>query len=65
MLLHPFYRKPDGKGNPKDIKEKILNRIPLGRFGKPEEIANLLCLLVSDQSRYKTGQVFVIDGGYL
>ena len=53
------------KAIPKDIKERILNRIPLGRFGKPEEIANLVCLLVSDLSGYITGQVFVIDGGYL
>jgi 3alpha(or 20beta)-hydroxysteroid dehydrogenase len=37
--------------------------VPLGRMGEPEEIADLVLYLVSDESRYCTGSEFVIDGG--
>ena len=37
--------------------------IPLGRYGKPEEFANLACFLVSDQNGYITGTATNVDGG--
>lgn len=40
-------------------------RTPMGRFGKPEEIANLICYLASDLSSYSTGSEFVADGGWV
>lgn len=46
-----------------ETKEKILNMIPLKRFGKPEEVAKLVTFIASDDSSYITGQVFLIDGG--
>jgi 3-oxoacyl-[acyl-carrier protein] reductase len=41
----------------------ILDEVPLKRLGKPEEIANIVTYLCSDQASYITGQVFTIDGG--
>lgn len=46
-----------------DIKNEILKNIPLGSFGKPEDIANLVVFLASENSDYITGQVIKIDGG--
>jgi len=46
-----------------DIKENLLNNIPLKRFGKPEDVANLVVFLSSDKSNYITGEVIKVDGG--
>lgn len=43
--------------------DKIKEKIPVGSFGRPEEVAAVAAFLVSDQARYITGQVITIDGG--
>lgn len=48
---------------PADVKEKFLQRIPMKRMGKPEEIASLIAFLASDEASYITGQILQIDGG--
>lgn len=45
--------------------EPILNRIPMRRMARPQEIADLICYLCSEQSSYITGQVIAVDGGFL
>ena len=44
--------------------DKILERIPMQRFGSPLEVANLVSFLISDKNTYITGQSFRIDGGF-
>ncbi len=47
------------------VKKKMLEAIPLNKFGKQEEVAELILFLASDKSSYITGQVINIDGGML
>ena len=47
------------------IEDTIKETIPMKRFGKPEEYANLVCFLASDKSDYITGTNIPIDGGYM
>ncbi len=62
--IAPGYIKTDMTDRLSDEqKGKILSRIPLGRFGLPEEVANMVNFLVSNEANYITGQVFRIDGG--
>lgn len=48
---------------PEDVKQGYLKNIALGRFGTPEDIANVVAFLASPDSNYVTGQVIDIDGG--
>lgn len=48
-----------------DVKDKILEEIPLKREGTAEDVANVVKFLASNDSSYITGQVIVVDGGML
>ncbi len=48
-----------------EVKEEIAKTIPLRRLGKPEDVANVVKFLASEDSSYITGQVINIDGGML
>ncbi|MDT8421335.1 MAG: SDR family oxidoreductase [Desulfuromonadales bacterium] len=49
--------------NPEEAREAFIARQPMGRIGRPEEIADLCIYLASEESAYVTGQQFIIDGG--
>ncbi len=56
----PMHRK-----NPSELHTKLLERIPLKRFGEPGDIAEMALFLASDASSYVTGSDFLVDGGFL
>lgn len=53
---------PDGKLTPRG--EKIIDHTPMGRFGKPEDIDGALLFLCSDMSKFVTGTIIKVDGGF-
>lgn len=46
-----------------DVQQKMLEAIPMKRFGKPEDVANVVLFLASDASAYMTGQTLTVSGG--
>ena len=47
-----------------DAQQRVLEQVPMKRFGKPSEIAGVAVFLASDDASYVTGELFLADGGY-
>lgn len=50
-------------GDPEQARQGRMQRIPLKRYGEPEDVANLMLFLASDESQYCCGGVYMVDGG--
>ena len=51
--------------NNKNAREQRLNRMIIKRYGNPSDLFGLILYLISNSSKYVTGQDFYIDGGFL
>lgn len=62
-IIRTVLNDPYIKSDPERY-EKMIQKIPLGRFGKPEDLAGAALFLASNASDYLTGQTLYVDGGY-
>jgi NAD(P)-dependent dehydrogenase (short-subunit alcohol dehydrogenase family) len=51
--------------NPVELRKKIVDDHPIGRIGRPEEVAEAVLFLASERSSFIVGESLVVDGGYL
>ena len=53
------------RGVPEKVWDIMISKIPMGRAGKPEDVANMIAFLASDEARYITGEVINVGGGMI
>lgn len=58
-----FIQTPMTDALPQEVKEQMFKKIPMGRFGTPDDIASAVLFLASDEASYITGQTLHINGG--
>jgi NAD(P)-dependent dehydrogenase (short-subunit alcohol dehydrogenase family) len=46
------------------IQKALIDPVPLGRLGMPEDLAGIVLYLASDEANWTTGQSFIVDGGH-
>jgi NAD(P)-dependent dehydrogenase (short-subunit alcohol dehydrogenase family) len=69
MILTPALEKTfdvlaTAQRSPEDTKAAMLKQVPLRRIGEPEDIANAILFLASDDAKYITGTELIVDGGF-
>jgi 3-oxoacyl-[acyl-carrier protein] reductase len=64
VIESPQSLDPVNSGGPEGLVRSAA-KIPLGRVGQPDDVADVVCALLSDTTRYVTGQSITVDGGLL
>jgi acetoacetyl-CoA reductase len=59
-----YIRSPLVMAVPEEVRNRILEQIPVGRFGEPAEVASVVSFLVADDAAYITGADLSVNGGY-
>ena len=59
-MLQSFF---GGAGDIESLRDAVRGVHPIGRYGTPEDVANLVNWLAGDEARYASGQLWVLDGG--
>jgi NAD(P)-dependent dehydrogenase (short-subunit alcohol dehydrogenase family) len=64
-MLNVFMQRPDTQTNREENLQRLKQAIPMGRVGRPEEVAAAALFLCSDDASYITGVALPVDGGYV
>jgi NAD(P)-dependent dehydrogenase (short-subunit alcohol dehydrogenase family) len=65
MIRTPMFDKMIAEGQGEELNAMLKSLVPMGRMGRPEEIADAVLWLCSDAASYVTGQSISVDGGYV
>jgi NAD(P)-dependent dehydrogenase (short-subunit alcohol dehydrogenase family) len=65
LIETPMLLQLDPTASPQAIRARLGASVPMGRIGTAEELAELVCFLLSDRASHITGQSIAVDGGVL